>query len=70
MMIRKLQSKEKYCKRCKDLLDEDWMYDECADCMLDKQKKVKIVKGAIIGGTILGLASVAGTIAYKYKKRK
>ena len=41
----------------------DWMYDECNECMLDKQKITKIVAGAIAGGLALSVAWVAYKIS-------
>lgn len=64
MRIIKLPLKKKYCKKCKKELPNDWMYDECKDCMLDNQKITKIIKGAVIGGLILSI----GTALYQTKK--
>ena len=58
MKVIKLPLTKKYCKKCKKELPDDWMYDECNDCMLDNQKITKIVKGALVGGLILSLATV------------
>ena len=63
MKIIKLPLTKKYCKKCNKELPNDWMYDECNECMLDKQKITKIVAGAIAGGLALSVAWVAYKIS-------
>lgn len=65
MKIVKLPVKKRYCKKCKKALKDDWMYDECKECMLDKQKLTKVVTGAVIGGLVLGIATAVYKITSK-----
>ena len=68
MKIIRLPVNKKYCKKCKKELPSDWMYDECKDCMLDNQKITKIVKGAVLGGLVLGIATAAYKVSKIYSK--
>ena len=68
MKIIKLPVKHKYCSKCNKELPKDWMYDECEECMIGNQKLTKIVKGAVVGGLILGIATAAYQVSKKYSK--
>lgn len=65
MKIVKLPLKKKYCKKCKKELKDDWMYNECKECMLGKQKLSKIVTGAVVGGLVLGIATAVYKLTSK-----
>lgn len=68
MKIIRLPLTKKYCSKCKKELPDDWKYDQCKECMVGSNKVTKIIKGAAVGGLILGIASAVYKVSKIYSK--